>query len=142
MMSTKKRPTLRVKYGDCTGCRACTIACALSHEQQGEIYRARIRVHKRMPEIETPVFKPAYCRMCRNARCVVACPTGALYEDEETGLVVLDGELCNGCGECVEVCPFEAIWLDGERGVVLKCDLCGGDPTCVHYCAPGALIFP
>ena len=38
---------------------------------------------------------------------------------DETGLVVLDAALCTGCGECVEVCPFEAIWLDGERGVAI-----------------------
>ena len=140
-MSAKKRPTLRVNFSDCTGCRACTIACALIHEQQGEISHARIRVHKRMPEIETPVFKPAYCRMCRNARCVAACPTGALIQDEESGLVILDVERCDGCGLCVDPCPFDAIWLDDERGVALKCDQCGGDPVCVRYCAPGALIF-
>lgn len=141
MMSAKKRPTLRVKFNKCTGCRACTIACALSHEQRGEIHRARIRVHKRMPEIEAPVFKPAFCRMCRNAQCVAVCPTGALVQDEESGLVYLDAELCDGCGLCLEACPFEAIWLDDERGVAIKCDQCGGDPVCVHYCAPGALVF-
>ncbi len=140
-MSAKKRPTLRVDLSACTGCRACSLACAISHEQQIELGRTRIRVQKKMPQIMHPVFKPVYCRMCRNARCIVACPTGALYEDEETGLVVLVPELCTGCGECVEACPFEAIWLDQERGVALKCDLCGGDPACVRFCAPGALSY-
>ena len=140
-MSTEKRPTLRVKFSVCTGCRACTIACALSHEGQGEINRARIRVHKRMPELETPVFKPAYCRMCRNAKCVAACPTGALIQDEGSGLVILETKLCDGCELCVDACPFEAIWIDDKRGVAIKCDLCGGDPVCVDYCAPGALTF-
>ena len=88
-MSAKKPPTLRVNLRKCTGCRACTIACALSHEQQVEIYRARIRVQKRMPELKTPVFKPVYCRQCRNAKCVDVCPTGALVQDEESGQVIL-----------------------------------------------------
>jgi carbon-monoxide dehydrogenase iron sulfur subunit len=140
-LSVKKRPTLRVDLSTCTGCRACSLACAMSHEQEIDLARTRIRVHKQMPQIKAPVFKPVYCRMCRNARCIVACPTGALYEDEETGLVVLDPDLCTGCGDCVEACPFEAIWLDEERGVALKCDLCGGDPTCVRFCAPGALSY-
>lgn len=140
-MSANKRPTLRINLSACTGCRACSLACALSHEEQVELERTRIRVHKSFPEVKTPVFKPVFCRMCRNARCVVACPTGALYEDEETGLVVLNAELCNGCGDCVEACPFDAIWLDEKRGVALKCDLCDGDPACVRFCAPGALTF-
>ena len=33
-MSSEKQPTLRVDFRACTGCRACTIVCALSHEQQ------------------------------------------------------------------------------------------------------------
>ena len=69
------------------------------------------------------------------------CPTGALVEDEETRIVNLNTELCNGCGECVQACPFDAIWLDEKQGIARKCDLCGGDPTCVRYCAPGALVF-
>jgi carbon-monoxide dehydrogenase iron sulfur subunit len=140
-VSAKKRPTLRVDLSKCTGCRACSLACAVSHEQQIDLTRTRIRVHKQMPVERVPVFKPVFCRMCRNARCIVACPSGALYEDEETGLVILDVELCTGCGDCVEACPFEAIWLDEQRGVALKCDLCGGDPACVRFCAPGALSF-
>jgi carbon-monoxide dehydrogenase iron sulfur subunit len=140
-MSSKKRPTLRVNFKACTGCRACTIACALSHELQVEMYRARIRVQKRMPELKVPVFKPVFCRMCRNAKCVSACPTGALSQNGPDGLVVLDAGLCDGCGECQEVCPFEAIWMDEEGGIAIKCDLCGGEPVCVRYCAPQALIF-
>ncbi|RPI56805.1 MAG: 4Fe-4S dicluster domain-containing protein [Chloroflexi bacterium] len=140
-MSDEKRPRLRVKVSVCTGCRACTVACALSHEGRVEIQRARIRVQKRLPEIEAPVFKPAFCRMCRNARCVAACPTGALVQDDAEGLVRLDAALCDGCGLCVPACPFEAIWLDDLRSVAVKCDECGGDPVCVRYCAPGALSF-
>ncbi len=140
-MSTKREPTLRVNFRTCTGCRACTIACALSHEQQVELHRARIRVQKRIPEMKTPVFKPVFCRQCRNAQCVSVCPTGALVQDEESGQVILYTELCNGCGECLEACPFDAIWMDDERGVVFKCDLCGGDPVCVKFCAPEALSY-
>jgi anaerobic carbon-monoxide dehydrogenase iron sulfur subunit len=139
---TANRPrALRVNLKTCTGCRACTIICALTHEQRLELYRARIRVDKSMPELNKPVFKPRFCRMCRNARCIVACPTGALYEDPESHLVVLDPALCDGCGHCVEACPFDAIWIDERESVALKCDLCGGDPQCVKYCSPGALLF-
>ncbi len=140
-MSPSKRPSLRVDFQACSGCRACTLACAIAHEHRAEIHRGRIRVRKRMPELETPVFKPTVCRMCRNAKCVAACPTGALLQDAERDLVTLDPKLCDGCGRCVTACPFGAIWTDGEGGTAIKCDLCGGDPVCVRYCSPRALTF-
>lgn len=137
----EKQRRLRVNPRACTGCRACTIVCALGHEHLLEVRRARIRVDKNLPDLEPPVFEPAFCRMCRNAPCVAVCPTGALHQDGKDGLVILDVELCDGCGLCVGACPFQAIWVDGELGFALKCDLCGGDPLCVQYCAPGALTF-
>lgn len=137
----KPAKTLRVNFKACTGCRSCTIACVLYHSQQIGLHTAHIRVEKTLPEIQIPAFKPVFCRMCRNAKCIAVCPTGALTEDSETGWVQLNAALCNGCGECVKACPFDAIWLDEHRHVAVKCDLCGGDPTCVRYCAPGALVF-
>lgn len=132
---------LRVNLQACTGCRACTILCALSHEGQLEVRRARIRVAKNLPTLGRPVFRPVFCRMCKKAQCVAVCPTGALTQDDAKGLVHLAPEVCNGCGLCVEACPFQAIWVDDQMGKALKCDLCGGEPLCVHYCAPGAITF-
>lgn len=140
-MSPATPRSLRLNTALCTGCRSCTLACALSREGRAEVHRGRIRVHKSMPELQPPVFRPVFCRMCRNARCVAACPTGALVQNEATGLVDLDSARCDGCGRCVPVCPFGAIWLDGDGGRAIKCDLCGGDPVCVRYCSPGALSF-
>lgn len=140
-MSTRKLPTLRVNFKACTGCRTCTIVCALHHADRLEFARSRIRVEKSLPRMDLPVFKPVYCRMCRNAKCIGVCPTRALVENQETGIVELKAELCNGCGECLQACPFNAIWVDEHSGIALKCDLCNGDPTCVQYCPSGALIF-
>ncbi len=140
-MSTPKVPTLRVNLKACTGCRTCTIVCAVNHEHRLEFAGTRIRVEKSMPRMDLPIFKPIFCRMCRNAKCIGVCPTHALVENPETGVVELNVELCNGCGECVRECPFHAIWVDERRGIALKCDLCDGDPTCVAYCPSGALAF-
>lgn len=138
---TKKTQALRVDFKLCTGCRSCTIVCALTHAGRLEFQGARIRVEKNLPGMKLPVFKPVFCRMCKNAKCVGVCETGALVEDNATSLVNLDTALCNGCGECVTACPFHAIWLDEHSQFALKCDLCGGDPVCVKSCTPGALVF-
>ena len=140
-MSVAKRQSLKVDLKSCVGCRACTLACAVTHEGRAEFYRARIRIEKHLPGMQVPVFKPLVCRMCRNARCIDVCSTGALNEDPETGLVVLNAELCNGCGNCVEACPFHAIWVDEQAGLAVKCDLCGGQPACVTACSTGALRY-
>ena len=64
----------------------------------------------------------------------------ALIEDENK-IVKHDPGKCIGCGKCVEVCPFDAIWLNKEKMKAFKCDLCNGDPECVKWCPHGALKF-
>jgi len=44
----------------------------------------------------------------------------------------VDVEKCTGCGECIEVCPLEAISLEGEVATVdedtcTECGLCVGE---------------
>lgn len=56
-------------------------------------------------------------------------------------MVVLDAEVCIGCGECITDCPLHALALDEEKAIVFKCDLCGGDPECVKWCTMGALTL-
>ncbi len=62
----------------------------------------------------------------------------AISKDPETGVVLIDKELCTGCKECVEACPDGMIQMDAQNKAD-KCDLCGGDPLCVRYCVAGAL---
>ncbi len=46
--------------------------------------------------------------------CVGACPFGALAIDGETGLPVVNRNLCTGCGTCTQVCPKAIIGLGSE----------------------------
>ncbi len=47
---------------------------------------------------------------------------------------------CTGCGECLAVCPFEALSLVNDKVVVNEaCTLCG---ACVDVCEFGALSMP
>jgi Fe-S-cluster-containing hydrogenase component 2 len=71
------------------------------------------------------------------------CPTGALHRESAVAPVLLEEQLCIGCRMCIMACPFGAIglYLHGEKGAIVKCDLCQGDPQCVRFCEPSALKF-
>jgi Na+-translocating ferredoxin:NAD+ oxidoreductase subunit B len=51
----------------------------------------------------------------------------------------VDAELCAGCGECIEVCQFNALTLNGSVSVSeVRCAGCG---VCVPVCPQGALML-
>lgn len=51
---------------------------------------------------------------------------------------VIDGELCTGCGECIEICPMDAI-LDEDGISVVKVERCIGCGLCVDRCPVEAI---
>ncbi len=124
----------------CTGCRNCELFCSLKNF--GEVNPARARIHivrEHTDNIITTV--PVVCRQCEEALCLEMCPAGALSRDLKTYAVVVDPDKCLGCRTCVEVCPFGAPSVDPRTGKMEKCDLCGGDPTCVKYCSQFAIKY-
>jgi carbon-monoxide dehydrogenase iron sulfur subunit len=100
--------------------------------------RARISLLRDFLKGEYTIF---VCRQCTKAPCIPACPVDARVRDEKTGAVLTDFETCTGCGECVDACPFDAVWLHPVTQKAISCDLCGGDPQCVIDCPADALIY-
>ena len=131
----------------CVGCKTCQIACIDKNDLPlGTLFR-RVEVYD-FGEFPNPHFYNLVigCNHCENPACVTACPTGAMYKTEE-GPVLHDDEICDGCGRCVDICPYGQPKLIPELGVVHKCDTCisirqnGHNPICVDSCFMRALEF-
>lgn len=124
----------------CTGCRVCELACSLKKEGACSPLLSRVRV---ITVEKEGLDLPFLCLHCADAPCAIFCPVMAISEDEKTGAVVVNDDLCIGCGACIVACPFGVIFLDpqtkGKR--ILKCDLCNGEPDCVRFCESRALDF-
>jgi formate dehydrogenase iron-sulfur subunit len=92
------------------------------------------------------VFMSDVCKHCTNAGCLDACPTGALIRTEFQS-VVLQPDVCNGCGYCIPACPFGVVDRDQLDGRAGKCTLCydrmedGLEPACAKACPTDSIQF-
>jgi formate dehydrogenase iron-sulfur subunit len=86
------------------------------------------------------------CKHCTHAGCLDVCPTGALFRTE-FGTVVVQEDVCNGCGYCVPACPYGVIDKRPDDGRVWKCTLCydrigdGLEPACAKACPTDSIQF-
>ena len=86
------------------------------------------------------------CKHCHNAPCLEACPTGALFRTE-FDTVVVQQDICNGCGYCVPACPFGVVDISLLDGKAHKCTLCydrlkgGLEPACAKACPTDSIQF-
>ncbi len=86
------------------------------------------------------------CKHCTDAACLDVCPTGALFRTE-FGTVVVQEDVCNGCGYCVPACPYGVIGKREDDGRVWKCTLCydrlgqGQEPACAKACPTDSIQF-
>jgi formate dehydrogenase iron-sulfur subunit len=108
-----------------------------------------------MGEVELPVGEDGgmrwlmasdVCKHCTSAACLEVCPTGALFRTE-FGTVVVQEDVCNGCGYCVPACPFGVIDRRESDGRAWKCTLCydrlkdDQTPACAKACPTESIQF-
>jgi formate dehydrogenase iron-sulfur subunit len=154
----------------CIGCKACEVACkewnnlpADGIELTGHSYDNTTALSadtwRHVMFIETGVrdalaqpFQSGWlmmsdvCKHCHNAPCLEACPTGALFRTE-FDTVVVQQDICNGCGYCVPACPFGVVDISLLDGKAHKCTLCydrlkgGLEPACAKACPTDSIQF-
>lgn len=158
----------------CVGCHACTIACLSEWEVPVEFHRNwvyRLGPSKVEGELASTYY-PGLCNHCTKPPCVDVCPAdpvkmtftdaagktitqsvAATWKDPVNGTVQIDKSRCLGCGACVEVCPYDARYInpamidDVGDGKADKCTYCmprveaGLLPACVQTCITNARIF-
>lgn len=86
------------------------------------------------------------CKHCTHAACLDVCPTGSLFRTE-FGTVVVQEDICNGCGYCVPACPYGVIEQRPDDGRAFKCTMCydrlgaGQEPACAKACPTDSIQF-
>jgi formate dehydrogenase iron-sulfur subunit len=159
----------------CIGCKACEVACkewnavpedglvltGMSYDNTGDLSASTWR-HVEFIEQTVPVavdgrdgdgadkvqwlMASNVCKHCTEAACLDVCPTGALMRTE-FGTVVVQDDVCNGCGYCVSACPFGVIGRSETDGGAHKCTLCydrlgdGLTPACAKACPTESIQF-
>jgi len=145
----------------CIGCRACQVACnewnGLPVELTGSCEHPtslsgdtwmQVRVIERQTSDGFPewLLYSDSCKHCREAPCMVACPTGAIVRTDE-GMIVVNENVCNGNGHCVPACPFGVIGLSKKTGIAGKCTFCyervaeGLETACTKVCPTACIQF-
>jgi formate dehydrogenase iron-sulfur subunit len=160
----------------CIGCKACEVACkewnnvpedgldwtGFSHDNTQGLSADTWR-HVMFVEQSRPVgghesnfqrdgdgfrwlMASDVCKHCTHAACLDVCPTGAIFRTE-FGTVVVQADVCNGCGYCVPACPYGVLDKREDDGRIFKCTLCydrlevGQEPACAKACPTDSIQF-
>jgi protein NrfC len=143
---------ITVDIKKCGGCGTCMLACTLAHEGVENPDLSRIQIVQNIFGNYPNDILAGTCRQCAKPFCVESCPTGACYIDtKHNNLRIIDETKCNGCGKCLEACPFipsMIIW-NAFKNIAMKCDLClnaphwsessSGKQACVEVCPVKAI---
>src|SRR5438270_6372119 len=156
----------------CIGCKACEVACkewnhvpedgltftGMSYDNtQGlgaDTWRHVAFIEQRKPLDDQQTLQgdlrwlmsSDVCKHCTQAACLDVCPTGSLFRTE-FGTVVVQEDVCNGCGYCIPACPYGVIDQRKDDGRAWKCTLCydrltdGLTPACAKACPTESIQF-
>ncbi|MEV0593465.1 4Fe-4S dicluster domain-containing protein [Nonomuraea cavernae] len=156
----------------CIGCKACEVACkewnelpddgfvfeATSYDNTGALGASTwrhvafieqtrtVRMDGHEEDVDRWLMSSDVCKHCTHAACLDVCPTGALFRTE-FDTVVVQPDVCNGCGYCVPACPYGVIDRRQDDGRAWKCTMCydrqlgGLEPACAKACPTDSIQF-
>jgi formate dehydrogenase iron-sulfur subunit len=156
----------------CIGCKACEVACkewnhvpedglnftGMSYDNSeglgADTWRHVAFIEQRtLAEDHSPdgtgvrwLMSSDVCKHCTHAACLDVCPTGSLFRTE-FGTVVVQEDICNGCGYCIPACPYGVIDQRAGDGRAWKCTLCydrlgvDAEPACAKACPTDSIQF-
>jgi formate dehydrogenase iron-sulfur subunit len=155
----------------CIGCKACEVACkewnhvpedglqftGMSYDNTvglgADTWRHVAFIEQRVEGAEGAggsgvrwLMASDVCKHCTHAACLDVCPTGSLFRTE-FGTVVVQEDICNGCGYCISACPYGVIDQRRGDGRAWKCTLCydrlrvGAEPACAKACPTDSIQF-
>ncbi len=152
----------------CIGCKACEVACkewnhvpedglnltGMSYDNTKTLdansWRHVAFIEQRKPADSGGdlrwLMSSDVCKHCTEAACLDVCPTGSLMRTEFATVVVQE-DVCNGCGYCIPACPYGVIDQRKGDGRAWKCTLCydrlsvGKPPACAQACPTESIQF-
>jgi Fe-S-cluster-containing dehydrogenase component len=130
----------------CIGCHACTVACKSEHDVPIGVNRTHVKyIEKGSYPDSTREFSVHRCNHCEDSPCTTICPTTALFNRAD-GIVDFDDERCIGCKSCMQACPYDALYIDPNKGTAAKCNYCAHriensfEPACVIVCPTESIV--
>ena len=135
-----------IDHRKCIGCHACTVACKSENDVPLGQFRTWVKYVEQgsFPDVRRH-FTVLRCNHCDAAPCVTICPVTALSKRPDA-IVDLDRDMCIGCRACMQACPYDAIYLNEDKGIAEKCHYCahrvemGLEPACVVVCPERAIV--
>jgi len=111
----------------CIKCKGCEAICKNFNEVPDGVFRIKVVTINEGQEGQLNLPMP--CLHCNDPPCLKVCPTHAIWKRQEDGVVLVNKDVCIGCGYCASACPFGApqfrrsgaFGLDGKMD---KCSFC------------------
>ena len=120
----------------CNGCYNCQIACKDEHcgndwtpyakpqPDTGQFWmKMNETVHGNVPQVKMS-YLPVMCQHCEDAPCMAACNVEGAITKRDDGWVIINPKACTGCMNCLDACPYGAIYYNKTLNLAQKCTGC------------------